>query len=185
MVWPVCVSVTVPLPQSTKRLPVLSLHAGSVLDNVPGVVNMSTSSLEQLVNISPAQAKEIAKLQAGTFFRAIVAGKGDPAQAADIAKGWGGAEIGIAAVAHRSLRRHDFATWVDLLVSLGNELGISPNRDDRPTTDDEAELFDRDVRMWDLVKQNLFQAVKADRLLDAASETLSLVDFESRLKEVL
>lgn len=54
-------------------------------------------------NISPAQAKEIAKLQAGTFFRAMVAGKGDPARAADIAKGWNAAETLVKALGESTI----------------------------------------------------------------------------------
>lgn len=70
--------------------PIMAAHAAEKAERTAQM--HATLAGEAGANVTIAEAKEIAKLQVGTFFRALVAGGGDPAKAASIAKGWGGAD---------------------------------------------------------------------------------------------
>ena len=76
-----------------------------------------------------------------------------------------------------------FATWVEKLISLADELGISPIGAAVGPADET--LNERDRRVWEVVKGVLFEAVTLDRVLDPEERALQLSEFFRRAVDVL
>lgn len=81
--------------------PIVAAHAAEKAERTAEL--HAAVAREAGANVSHADAKAIAKLQTGTFFRALVAGGGDPSKAADIAKDWGGAETLVKALGESTI----------------------------------------------------------------------------------
>ena len=86
--------------------------------------------------------------------------------------------------------RADLAKWVEVLVSLGRELGIAPNAAGDESSIEtpvsgEVEMLEQEVRVWDTFERSLFEAANVERLASSEPRLFSLTEVIPLLIDLL
>ncbi len=85
--------------------------------------------------------------------------------------------------------QHDFRTWVDIVIALGRELGISADDQNTKSSPAYADAGNRSVEQekhdWDLLERILHDAATVDQLIPFPAQEIGLNGFLRQLVDLL